>query len=571
MTQNIFTFRSFCWLICPLALAALSSASSFASDIKPQGQITLLHNAQIYTVNPVQPWAEAMAYDESGSILAVGTLPDVEAVSGAVAIRIDAKARMIMPGFVDTHVHVPEAGINESLCLLPANESLDVYENLIRQCAKTQRGDQWVRAAGASLFNLRNSDELPLTVLDRAVPGRPALILDDLGHAIWTNTKGLQAAGITVDTPDPQGGVLLRDSETGLLTGLLLEDAQQLVRNVAATDADTNYKGLLQALGVLAENGITAISDAGGYWAQGHIDAWLRAEAEQTLSVRAANSLYVYPDMDREDQLASFKRMYKNDPASLLQFNTAKIYVDGILDLGTALLLEPYDEPVDSNYPSGFAYFNTEQLNDYVEQLSRMGYRAHFHVIGDRAVSLALDSVEALSTPALQASDRAHRTTHTYMVDRADMPRFAELGVIADMQVGEGSTDLLYHDDLYEIIGERAYALLPVSDMLAAGARVSLSSDWDADPLSPLGIIQRSMLRESHSIDDLETAIRLVTRDASYALGLSGVTGALVTGLQADFVVLDQNLFELPLSDIENTSVVMTVLAGKSVFKSWDY
>jgi predicted amidohydrolase YtcJ len=267
-----------------------------------------------------------------------------------------------------------------------------------------------------------------------------------------------------------------------------LEDAQQLVRNAAATDAETNYEGLLLALGVLAENGITAISDAGGYWAQGHVDAWLRAEEEQTLTVRAANSLYVYPDKNKDEQLASFKRLFKNDPASLLQFNTAKIYIDGILDLGTALLLEPYDEPIDSNYPSGFAYFKTEQLNDYVEQLSRIGYRVNFHVIGDKAVRLALDSIEALSMGAEQVRDRAHRTTHTYMVDRADMPRFADLGVIADMQVGERSIDVLYHDDLYEIIGKRAYGLLPVSELLKAGARVSLSSDWDADPLSPLGI-----------------------------------------------------------------------------------
>jgi predicted amidohydrolase YtcJ len=558
-------------LICLLVLSNFNHGYVLASDVIPQGAITLLHNAQIYTVNPAQPWAEAMAYDDSGSIIAVGTLQGVEAAIGSVALRLDAQARMVLPGFIDTHVHVPEAGINESLCLLPANKSIDVYENLIRQCAKTQSEDHWVRAAGASLFNLRDSDELPLDVLDRAVPDRPVLVLDDLGHAIWTNSKGLQEASITADSPDPQGGVLLRDSKTGLLTGLLLEDVQQLVRNAAATDADTNYKGLLSALGVLAENGITAISDAGGYWAQGHVDAWLRAEAAQTLSVRAANSLYVYPDMNREEQLASFKRLYKNDPLSLLQFNSAKIYIDGILDLGTALLLKPYNDPVDSNYPSGFSYFKTKQLNDYVEQLSRMGYRAHFHVIGDKAVRLALDSIEALSTSAAQMSGRAHRTTHTYMVDRADMPRFAQLGVVADMQVGQGSTDLLYHDDLYEIIGERAYELLPVPEMLEAGAKVSLSSDWDADPLSPLGIIQRSMLRDSHAIDDLGTAIRLVTRDAAFALGLGGVTGALVTGLQADFVVLDQNVFELPLSDIENTSVLMTVLAGRQVFKSWDY
>ena len=111
-----------------------------------------------------------MVYDETGSIIAVGSLNDVEPLIGSDALRLDAKSRMVLPGFIDTHVHVPEAGINETLCLLPTNESIEVYENLIRQCAKTQSGDYWVRVAGASLFNIRNSDELPLQVLDRSVP-----------------------------------------------------------------------------------------------------------------------------------------------------------------------------------------------------------------------------------------------------------------------------------------------------------------------------------------------------------------------------------------------------------------
>lgn len=563
-----------CQLSFALWLVTFSYTYSFASesaDAYDNDNVTLLHNAQIYTVNTEQPWADAMAYDNSGTIIAVGTLSAVESVVGTNTQKLNAKSRLVLPGFVDTHVHVPEAGINESLCLLPSDESIEVYERLIRQCANTQSESLWVRAAGASLFNLRNAEQLPLDVLDRAIPNRPALILDDLGHAVWTNSIGLKAAGITEDSPNPQGGVLLRDLDTGRLTGLLLEDAQQLVRNAASIDADTNYQGLLLALSVLAENGVTAISDAGGYWAQGHTKAWLRAEREQTLTVRAANSLYVYPDMNRDEQLAVFKRLFKNDSLSLLQFNTAKIYIDGILDLGTALLLQPYNDPIDINYPSGFAYFEKEQLNEYVYELSKIGYRAHFHVIGDGAVRLALDSIEALALTPADLQNRPHRTTHTYMVDKADMPRFAKLGVVADMQVGEGSTDALYHDDLYSVIGERAYDLLPVRDMLTAGATVSLSSDWDADPLSPLGIIQRSMLRSSQAVRDVETAIRLVTHDAAYALGLSEVTGSLTVGRQADYVVLDQNIFNHPVNEIEDTSVLVTVVAGRRVFTARNY
>ena len=150
---------------------------------------------------------------------------------------------MVLPGFQDPHVHVPEAGINLDVCFLPARRSLAVYERLAADCAAEHAGSEWVRAAGPSLFELRETNELPIDVLDRAIPNRPALILDDLGHAAWTNTLGLEAADIGLGDPDPQGGILHRDPVSGRLTGLLLEDAQQLVRNAAALgDASTTTK-----------------------------------------------------------------------------------------------------------------------------------------------------------------------------------------------------------------------------------------------------------------------------------------------------------------------------------------
>lgn len=263
------------------------------------------------------------------------------------------------------------------------------------------------------MFGLRVADELPIDALDRAVPDRPALILDDLGHAVWTNSLGLEAARIDQDTEDPQGGVLHRDPETGRLTGLLLEDAQQLVRNAAGADAETVYSSLLDAMAELNSNGVTAISDAGGYWAQDHPAAWRQARGE-----------------------------------------------------------------------------------------------------------------------------------------------------------GPDAIDPSYHDFLSDSIGDRAFDLIPTEALLDAGATVTLSSDWDADPLPPLGTIQRSLTRADNAMPDLATALRAHTVDAAYALGHDDTTGSIEIGKFADFVVLDQDLFDLDPGEIEDTGILATYLGGTAVFEA---
>ena len=531
---------------------------------------TVVVNAIVYTLDPAQPWAESFAYDSTGRIIAVGSEADVAAQAGASPEVIDAGGKMVLPGFQDSHLHVPEAGINEGLCFMEAGQTLADYEGLAAECAAQQPGTGWVRAAGPSLFDLRGGDERPIDVLDRAIPDRPALILDDLGHAVWTNTLGMRAAGIGPDDPDPQGGIFERDA-SGNLTGLLLENAQQRVRNAAAPDDVVVDEGLRVALDELARNGITSVSDAGGFWQQRHDEAWKRALAAGELTVRAVNALYLYPDLPVDGQIAEFQARFSDDPASLLRYNTVKIYIDGILDLGTAAMLAPYDDPPDPDLPNGFAYFQPEQLDDYVNRLHAIGYRMHFHVIGDAATRAALDAVEAIDDTSANIAGRRHRTTHPYLVDPADLARFAQLGVIADFQVGPESTSAEYQGELAPLIGERARDLIPVRTVLDSGAHVSLSSDWDADPLSPFGTIERAVTRPTNAVADVATAIRLVTLDAAYALGHDDTTGSIQTGKYADFVIVDQNLLDIPANDIDLTTVLLTVVAGNETYRSTNF
>ncbi len=550
-----------------LTVGCTSEATDRSLVTPGEGTETVVVNALVYTVDDRQPWAEAFSYDGEGVIVAVGTEAEAIAAVPGDAQIIDAGGNLILPGFQDAHVHVPEAGINLEVCFLPDGLSLDDYEELASECAEEQAGEAWVRAAGASLFDLRDSEELPIDALDRAVPDRPALVLDNLGHAVWTNTLGLAAAGIGQDDPDPQGGVFHRDDQ-GRLSGLLLEDAQQLVRNVAAPDDETNYRGLLTALDELARNGVTTVSDAGGYWGQNHPAAWERAEAEGTLTVRAYNSLYVYPDLDFDEQLAIFEQRFSSDGNALLRFDTAKVYVDGILDLGTASLIDPYDEAVDAKYPNGFEYFTDDLLFDYADALHRLGYRINFHAIGDRAVRNALDAVEAIEDGREAIADRRHRSTHTYLVHPDDLARFGQLGVVADLQQSEDAVATDYHEFLSEFIGERAFDLIPTAGLIEAGATVTLSSDWDAGPLPPLGTIERSLTREANAVSDVETAVAMATIDAAYALGHEDMTGSIELGKYADYVILDRNIFEVDTENIDDAETLLTVVGGKPVYRS---
>jgi predicted amidohydrolase YtcJ len=265
--------------------------------------------------------------------------------------------------------------------------------------------------------------------------------------------------------------------------------------------------------------------------------------------------------------LAEFEDQFSDDD-DLLRFDTAKVYVDGILDLSTASLVDPYDVPPDPLYPSGFRYFADDQLDSYVSELHAMGYRINFHAVGDGGVRAALDAVESIADDPDAIADRRHRTTHNYLVHDDDLGRFAGLGVIADVQHGPDAIDPSYHDFLSDSIGDRAFDLIPTEALLDAGATVTLSSDWDADPLPPLGTIQRSLTRADNAMPDLATALRAHTVDAAYALGHDDTTGSIEIGKFADFVVLDQDLFDLDPGEIEDTGILATYLGGTAVFEA---
>ena len=340
-----------------------------------------LINAYVHTVDKSRPSASALAIGDDGVIMMVGTDEDAKEAAGAGAKIIDLGGRMVLPGFQDAHLHALEAGVNEAMCELEPFGTLRGYEKAVRACAKESAGG-WIVGSGVSMAHLLDLHENPVELLDKASPDRPALILDNIGHGAWANSAALRAAGYDRMRGDPPGGVIMRDERTGEPNGVVLENAQQKLRNLAfpATEANAElaYESLLRAMKTLAENGITSVSDAGGYWPQGHQRGWELALERGKLTVRASNALYVYPDLEFDAQMAELARRFSNSSDSLLRFNQAKIYVDGILEQGTGALLGAY-KPGSTLYEgtgNGLLYFDEDALRRYSTELSEAGISA---------------------------------------------------------------------------------------------------------------------------------------------------------------------------------------------------
>lgn len=548
-----------------VAVAAILAGGMIAAPAalaKPM----VLTNAKVHTVNRNSPTAEAVAIGDDGVILAVGSQEEAMAAAGKDAEIVDLGGMMVLPGFQDAHMHLIEAGVNESLCEFEPFDKLDGTLATVEDCMKSSK-TEWVLGSGVSMTNLLDQSDNPIALLDKISPNRPVLILDDIGHGAWANSAAMHAAGYDTISADPPGGIILRNAKTGKPNGVVLENAQQKLRNLAFPDTPENvefaYESLLPTLELVAENGITSVSDAGGFWPQGHIKVWQKALANDLLTVRASNALYVYSDLPFAEQMTALKKLYSNDPNSLLRFNQAKIYVDGILEQRTGAVLQPYlkGAGIDHGYDSGFLYFDVDTLDRYSSELSKAGFQLHYHVTGDRGARLALDAIEQ-SDP----KPGPHRLTHLYLLDKADFPRFKQLGVVADFQLAPSSIDPEYNKFIRQFIGDRADHMMPAGTLAAMGADVVMSSDFDADELSPLVKIEAAVTRETDGAPDVATAIEWMTINPARLLHQDKTTGSIEVGKFADLVVIDRDITEIPVKQVGEAQVVATLLQGKPVY-----
>jgi predicted amidohydrolase YtcJ len=532
----------------------------------------VLHNGAIYTVDEAQPWAEAVAIQE-GRLVFVGLDEDVEPFIGEATEIIDLDGRMVLPGIHDVHQHPLEAGSSVAgTCLLPEDTDPAEMIGLLRRCAPKQIGTNWVLGWGHSITNLLESERPPIDILDEAIPDRPAIMMEQTSHSVWVNSAALAAADINANSPNPPGGLILKDPDTGQPNGILMENAGDMLFDLALAPTpeleELHYDGLLYALEQLAENGITSVSDARTYWGRNYHKVWQRAEQEGTLTVRAVLGLWAYPHYADDEQLAALAGLYSNDPKRRLRMSQIKVYSDGLIENTTAALFEPY--LIDLGVLPGnvgMNYFDEARLAKYITTLEKVGFDFHIHTIGDRGVYEALNAIEQAMATNGDGLDRRHRLTHLELIDEADRLRFAELDVVADFQVAGEFTLPDHWEDSAELIGDRAFDPVPVRSIYDTGATVTLSSDWDVSDLSPFVGMSHALQREQQSMPNLEAVIEAYTLNGAYVMRQEMETGSLEVGKWADLVVLDRNLFEVSLQEMAETAVLLTLLGGEEVYR----
>lgn len=558
------------WIILSTSIAlGCSSSESKKEDNNMKIVATkIFKNATIYTVNAHQEWAQAIAI-KGNEIIFVGSDKEVENYIGPQTIITDLKGKMMMPGFHDVHIHPIESGSQNTQFSLDTDElNAENFIDTIAQASYQNPNSKWLIGYGHSIFALFESSISPLEIINEAVPDRPVIIMEHTSHSMWVNSAALELANIDSNTPNPIGGIIVKDEITGEPNGVLIDNAGNLVMDLAMTPTaqsmQADYDGLVQfTLPELAKNGITSISDARSFWQRNDHLTWQKVEKNNELTARVAVGLWAYPELDDNKQLESLISLYSNQEDSFLRFNQIKLYSDGILINTTAAMFDEYEiKLLDIKTNNGVNYFTQSRVEKYIKALEPKGFDFHIHAIGDRGIYESLNAIENAAS-----SQGRHRITHVEIVDPADYTRFAQLNVTADAQVAGEFTNPEHWHENEELIGVvRSDNAVPIKSLNDAGARITLSSDWSVSPFNPFLGLQNAVTRYPQALT-LKQAIEAYTINGAYVMRQEHKVGTIEVGKLADLVILDRNIFDVEPNTINQTKVVMTMLNGEVIYQ----
>lgn len=549
-----------------------------AAEAAPVTAEAIYTGGKVYTMEPDSPWAEAIAVRE-GRILAIGGTAEVEALAGPATERIPLEGRMVMPGINDMHAHLSQAGTKELFeCGFPFTLGVEEIVAKVRDCAARVPAGEWLRGGQWAMPLLDGAVKPSRELLDAAAPEHPVFLIDSTVHAAWLNSAALAKLGIDDATANPTGGVIGRDAD-GRATGILYDNAMYgSIAKLPVYSTEQMMEALAWSVAQFNRVGVTTIRDAmvdraalAGYVA---LDRAGRLDANIATSL-AWRMLWAGPQEQLEQVIAD----RASSASANVHVDFGKIMLDGIPPSRTAAVLEPYLP--DAAHPAdhrGYLTQTPESLKEDLVKLDAMGISVKMHATGDRSARVALDAVEA-ARKANGASGLWHEVSHAEMIHPDDLDRFAALGVVAEM-----SPILWYPSPLHTMMEnalglERTQRFWPVKSLLDRGALLDYGSDWPSvvPSANPWPGVEAMVTRRDPYTDadtalapgeaiDLATALRIFTINGARTIRLDGNTGSLAKGKQADFIVLDRNLFEVAPEAIGETQVLRTVVRGKTVF-----
>jgi predicted amidohydrolase YtcJ len=564
-----------------LFLANGLGATAFAQQHGAFADAVIIH-AKIYTVNPGEPWAEAVAIRD-GKIIAVGSDKTIAAYHGPTTKLIDAKGQMVLPGFFDSHIHI--LGGAKTLDELDLSgwwsggpKTPADFQKMIKDYATQHPSDKWITGMGWT-YNIFANGGLPnKKLIDEVVPDRPVFLVAYDGHTAVANSAALRIAGITRDTPNPLNGIIDRDPKTREPTGVLKEGpAHQLVEKFIPTLTREEQLDLLaKAFRYFNSLGITNLTSCGGDVE--NIDLLLELRRRGQLTAR----LYAAPIENPPGAAPQFPQFMKwveglreKYHDEWIDVGAVKFFADGVIESHTAAMLQPYE-----NAPThGHLNFDPNVYTKDVVEVNRLGFQVFTHAIGDRGIRMALDAYEEAEKVT---GDRDLRDSVEHIEDPSaqDIPRFGSLGVVASMQpLHETPNYDVLHVWASNVGPARAQRAWPWHGILAGGAHLAAGSDWPVVTANPWMGIQEFLTRETpegtppggwHPNEriTLPEAIKAYTLDAAYRDRRENILGSIQVGKLADMIIISQDLFNVAPMQIANTKVVMTIVGGKVVYNA---
>jgi predicted amidohydrolase YtcJ len=551
-------------------LALLLALAACAPERRETPADLVFRRADVYTMDAARSWASAVAV-RNGRIVYVGSDNIPSGLIGRQTEVVDLRGRMVLPGFQDGHVHPISSGIELGECTLDDLTTSKALADSVRACARAQSDRPWVRGGGWQLPVFKDANPSK-QLLDQAVPDRPAILYAADGHSAWVNSKALELAGITKQTPDPPNGRIERDPSTREPSGTLREDAIGLVAKIVPPrTARELAAGLDRAQKLANEYGITTIFSASTDEAD--LGAYSAAEKKAALTLRVIAAIHL-GDPLQDSMLPKLRELRARFAGPRVHPTAVKLFADGVIESRTAALLAPY---LDRRGDSGAPVYDPGALKDLAVALDGEGLQIHVHAIGDRAIRMTLDAF-AYARTRNGPPDARHSITHLQLIDPDDVPRFRDLGVVANFQALWANGDEYLTQLTEPALGlKRSRWLYPIASVVRSGAVVSGGSDWSVSSLNPLdaietGITHRPPGDTTQSVwnpaerVDLPTMLAMYTINAAYANHMDRETGSIEVGKLADLIVLHRNLFAIPPEEIHTVQVLRTLLEGKTVF-----
>jgi predicted amidohydrolase YtcJ len=557
--------RSCIALVAVLGLSS-SVVAQQAAPRAAQPADLIVTNARIYTVDDSHPFVSAMAVRE-GRIQFVGSASEAMVLRGPATRIVDAGGQTVIPGMVDAHGHLFELGASLRNIDLTGTRSFDDVVNLVAARIKETPANQWVVGRGWDQNKWGDTRFPTHEALSRISPNNPVVLERIDGHAILANAAAMRAAGVTAKTQAPAGG-RIEHAANGDPTGVFVDNATELIQHVVPPlSHDEMRSATLAAIAEANKFGLVGMHDAGEPRAV--IDLFEELAKANTFSFRA----YVMIS----DDSAAINHYFQRGPQSALYDNhlwirTIKLYADGALGSRGAALLDPYTDDPKNN---GLLKSTPEHLRDVSTRALQHGFQVATHAIGDRGNRIALDAYEA-ALKAVPTTDHRFRIEHVQILDHADIPRFAQLGVIPSMQAVHQTSDMYWAANRLgsaRILGAYAWRSL-----LNTGVIIPNGSDVPVERVNPLYSFHAAISRQ----DDYnwppggwlpeqrmtrEEALKSMTIWPAFAAFQEQLTGSLTAGKLADFVILDRDIMTIPESEILGAHVTATYIGGRAVFE----